>query len=95
MTTIIGALFQMFLSLAAMTPGRVLAALSIGWLTFTALTALVNTVVTNTMAQWSAMPAAIYQLASLAGFTDAVGIITGAMVARVALVSVPVLGKIS
>lgn len=95
MSTIISALWSMFLGLSASLPSRVLSALGIGWLTYTGLSTVLGSLISTTMAKWNAIPAAIYQLLSLAGFTDAVGIVTAAMVTRVAIAALPRLGKLS
>ncbi|ANE55664.1 DUF2523 family protein [Methylomonas sp. DH-1] len=95
MTTIISALFNLFVLLSSSLPGRVLAALGIGWLTYAGLATAVQSVVTATWSAWNSLPAAAYQLASLAGFTDSIGITAAALVARVSVAALPRLGKLS
>jgi len=95
MSTIIAAMFNLFITLGSSLPGRVLSALGIGWLTYAGLSAAVASLVSLTLTNWNAIPATIYQIASLSGFTDAVGITTAAITARVAVAAMPRLGKLS
>jgi len=95
MSTIIAALFNLFIGLSSSLPGRVLSALGIGWLTYAGLSSVVASMVTLTMSNWHAIPATIYQICSLAGLTDAVGIATAALTARVTIAALPKLGKLS
>lgn len=89
------ALSALFVSLASSLPGRVLAALGMGIISYTAVSVAVGTLVDMTMANWNALPATLYQLASLGGFTDAVGILTAALTTKAALASLPRLGVLS
>jgi hypothetical protein len=95
MTSILQGLFSLFIALSSSLPSRVLSALGIGWLTYTGLSAVLANLISATFTRWNAIPASIYQLLSLAGFTDAVGIITAAMVTRVTIAALPRLGKLS
>lgn len=95
MSSIIAALFNLFIVLGSSLPGRVLSALGIGWLTYAGLSAAVASMVSLTMSNWNAIPATVYQIASLAGFTDAIGITTAAITARVTVAALPRLGKLS
>ncbi|BCB27453.1 hypothetical protein SKTS_23390 [Sulfurimicrobium lacus] len=63
---------------------KVLAALGMGVLTVTGFTIAWNTVKGMIIANFTAMPATILGLASLAGVGEALGIIFGAITARVA-----------
>lgn len=64
---------------------RVLTALGLSIVTFTGVTEVVRTMVTAAQTSWAGLPAAVLGLASLAGVPEALGMITGAMVARTAL----------
>lgn len=95
MSGFLSLLFNLFMTLGTTLPGRVLSALGIGWLSYAGISAAVAGLVTQTFAAWNAIPAAIYQLVSLAGFTDALGITTAAFVTRAAISALPRLGKLS
>lgn len=64
---------------------RVLAVLGLGIVTFTGVTELVRTLVTQAQNQWAGLPANVLGLATLAGMPEALGIVFGAIVARAAL----------
>lgn len=64
---------------------RVLTALGLSIVTFTGVTEVVRTMVTAAQNSWAGLPSAVLGLASLAGVPEALGMITGAMVARTAL----------
>jgi len=53
--------------------------------TLTGVTASANALVESAQSNWSAMPAAVIQLASLSGIPEALGIILGAYVARMVI----------
>jgi hypothetical protein len=95
MSTIVSALFNLFIVLSSTLPGRVLSALGIGWITYAGLSVALSSVVNLTWSYWNSLPASVYQIASLGGITDAVGITIAALVTRVSLSSVPRLGKLS
>lgn len=63
------------------------ALLTIGFtaITFTGVQAAVNAVISQAQSSWSSLPAAVLQLASLAGVPEGIGLICGAFVARVTL----------
>lgn len=63
---------------------KILAALGMGVLTVTGFTVAWNSVKALIISNFSAMPASIMGLASLAGVGEALGIIFGAITARVA-----------
>lgn len=90
----ISKLFAMFIALAVTIPGRVLVGLGIGWLSYASLTALVNQLVGTATNAYLSLSGFIYSLLSLAGFTNALGIITAAMVTRASLIGITRLGKI-
>lgn len=95
MSGFLSLLFNLFMTLGTTLPGRVLSALGIGWLTYAGISTAVGALVTQTFAAWNALPATIYQLVSLAGFTDALGITTAAFITRASLSALPKLGKLS
>jgi len=49
--------------------------------TYTGVTTLVNSMVSDAQSKWSSMPATVIQLASLSGIPEALGMILGALVA--------------
>ena len=49
--------------------------------TYTGVTTLVNSMVSDAQSKWSSMPATVIQLASLCGIPEALGMIFGAMLA--------------
>jgi hypothetical protein len=84
-----------FASLAASLPSRVLLALGVGWLSFTGYQTLMTTLINQFMQSYNTMPADLYQLFSLAGFTDGLGILLGAFSAKAAIYGIKVLGNVS
>lgn len=64
---------------------KVLAAIGYTAVTFTGVQVVVNTLIGQAQAHWSAMPTAMLQIASLAGLPEAAGIICGAYLARLAM----------
>ena len=88
-------LFEVLRSAADTLPSRVLAALGIGWVSYEGYKTLVDELITQLMASYNAMPIAVYQLLSLAGFTDGLGILLGAFAARASLFAVSQLGKVT
>ena len=64
--------------------GRVLAALGLGLVTVTGLTAVTGAIEEFMYSHWAGMPSDIVQILSLAGFGGEVNIVLGAMAARVA-----------
>ncbi len=67
---------------------RVLIALGFSAVTFTGVTSAFGALVSYAQSSWSSMPVAVLQLASLAGVPGAIGLVFGAMLARLALWSV-------
>lgn len=75
---------------------RVLAALGIGWVTYETVGVLAQSVVTSAQAAWGGMVGPVVGMANLLGLSEAMGIMCGALVARVALVSSrAVLGRLN
>lgn len=64
---------------------RALTVVGVGTVTFTGVTQALEALITNMQSSWSALPAAMLALASIAGVPQALGIVVGAQVARVAL----------
>lgn len=73
---------------------KVLAGLGIGWLTYEGVTTALNAAIAAIQANWGAVTGAMLQLASLGGIPEVMGIITGALVARLAIITVARLGKV-
>lgn len=74
---------------------HVLAALGIGLISFAALTALVDAVISHVQSNYSNIPASVAQLLDLAGFGTALGIILGGIAARAAFGAISRFGKLS
>lgn len=64
---------------------RVLAVLGIGTVTFTGVTASLQGLIDLAMSNWSGLSADILGLSAIAGIPQAIGIICGAMTAKVGL----------
>lgn len=64
---------------------KVLAALGIGTLTFTGVNAGLAALITQAQNNWSGLAPDVLALASIAGIPEGIGLICGAMTARVGL----------
>lgn len=74
---------------------KVLLMMGIGWATYEGL-GLVATQAQNALVtQWGLLPASMLQIASLAGFPQAIGIILGAITARVSFIMLGKLAKVA
>lgn len=73
---------------------RVLSALGIGWLTFEGLGAMVDQARDAVISAWGGISANVLTVASMAGVGTAIGIVLGAIVARVTFVMLAKLGKV-
>jgi hypothetical protein len=62
---------------------RVLAGLGVGVLTFTGVDTALNSLISQAQSSWSGMPADVLGLAGVAGIPACLGIVLGAMTARV------------
>lgn len=84
-----------FLSLA-MRPLLVqfMAMVGIGLLTFTGVTTGINTLITNARGAYTGLPNAVLGLAGLAGLGEGFGIITAAILVRVAVSFMPRFGRL-
>lgn len=88
-------LISSLVSLVDIAPGRVLASLGMGFVTFGAVTTTINSVASIVSSNWGGLGGAALQLASLAGFPTAFGMIIGAVITRVSINTLPKLGKIT
>ena len=88
-------LFAWLLAAAWPIAKKVLLMLGIGWVTYEGLSLLGGQVVAEVSAIWGTMPAAMLQMASLLGIPQSIGIVLGAMTARIAYVAVGKLGKVT
>jgi hypothetical protein len=84
-----------FASLALSLPSRVLTALSIGWVSYEGYKNIIDDLVTKFTDNYNSMPSAIYQLLSLAGFTDGLGLILAAFAAKAAIYGIKTLGNVT
>lgn len=73
---------------------RVLAALGIGWVTYEGLGLAAQAAIDQLTTQWGQLPASAAQIASLMGLSQSLGIILGAVVARLSISSFTRLGKL-
>lgn len=64
---------------------RAVIALGFTAVTFTGVTALTNSLVATAQANWSGMPVAVLQLSALSGIPEVLGMLFGALTARVAM----------
>lgn len=71
------------MSLAGPLALRVLTALGVGTITFTGVSTSLQALIDMATSNWSSVGADILALASLAGIPECIGIVCGAMVARV------------
>lgn len=74
---------------------KVLISLGIGVLTYGGLTLIGNQIQAQVLTNWGALPVSLVQVASLLGMPQALGIILGGLSARIALVSVGRIGKVT
>ncbi len=88
-------LFEIFGSLASSLPSKVMLAMGVGWVSFEGYKTLIDTLISEMMTNYNSIPATMYQLLSLAGFTDGLGIILGAFAAKGAIYGVKVLGNVT
>jgi hypothetical protein len=75
----------LFTSLVSPLVLRAIAALSMSVVTFTGVDTALNALITQAQSSWSGMSADVMGLAGLAGVPAALGIIAGAMTARVSI----------
>ena len=85
--------FSFFVALAATLPARVCIALGVGWVSYAGYKTLLDQFVTDAVLQYNYLPADLYNLFGLAGFTDGFGIILGAFSAKAAIFGVRMLGS--
>jgi hypothetical protein len=89
----IQALQALFLTLATSIPARVLTSLGLGFITYEGFSGFIEDIATQTMQYWNSLPADIYNLLSLGGFTDALGITLASLTTRAAITLIPFIGK--
>lgn len=80
-----GTLAAWLMSMIAPMVVRGLIALSFTAVTFTGVTELTASLVTSAQSSWSAMPVAVLQLVTLSGIPEVMGLLFGALTARVAM----------
>jgi hypothetical protein len=88
-------LMSSLVSLLDVGAGRVLASLGMGFISFTAVTGIVNLLISQLQSTWSGIGGAAFQLISIAGFPTALGITIGAIITRLTINAIPKLGKLT
>jgi len=88
-------LIGLLIGLIDLAPGRILAALGMGFISFGAITVVLNQLISHFTSAWGGLGGASLQIASLAGFPVAMGVVIGALITRASLSAIPKLGKIS
>lgn len=73
---------------------QVLTGLGIGLITFTGVTSAINLLITNARGSYNSLPNAVLGLAGLAGIGEAFGIITAAILVRMAISFLPKFGRL-
>ncbi len=73
---------------------RVLTSLGIGFISYGAVSAAANALITNFSSQWDSLGVVTLNLVSLAGFPTALGWIVGAIIARLSINSISKLGRL-
>lgn len=76
------------LSITGSVVARVLTSLGMGFVTYTVLSTLTNTVITHINDAYGGLDGITMALMNLSGFTSAVGIIASALVTRASLLAV-------
>jgi len=74
---------------------KILTMLGIGWLTYEGLTAVAGQAQGYVISNFGSLPASMLQVLSLSGFAESVGIILGAVTARLSFTVLQRLGKLT
>lgn len=74
---------------------KLLVSLGIGWITYESFSFLVGQLQGAVLSAWGHVGGATFQILSLAGVPDSLGIILGGFSAKAALMAVARLGKVS
>lgn len=74
---------------------KVLVMMGIGWITYEGLGLIATQAQGHIVTLWGQLPQSVIQLASLGGFPQALGIILGAITARVSFIALGKLGKVA
>jgi hypothetical protein len=90
--TILGALLTFF---STSLPGRILATLGIGWITYEGYTAYTDQLIYQIQSSWGGIPSDILQVLSLAGIPDGFGLILDAYVTRFSMAAMSHLGRLT
>ena len=75
----------LLMGLVAPMVARAVIALGFTAVTFTGVTVLTQSLVNSAVASWATMPAAVLQLVALSGIPEVIGLLFGALTARVAM----------
>lgn len=87
--------FDIFGNLANSLPSKVMLAMGVGWISFEGYKVLIDNLISELITNYNSIPSTMYQLLSLAGFTDGLGVILGAFAAKGAIYGVKVLGNVA
>lgn len=74
---------------------KVLVSLGIGFITYAGLSLIGTQVSNQVLSYWGQVPTDMFKMASLLGIPQAVGIMLGGLAARIGLVAVGRLGKLT
>lgn len=95
MQALLAGLFPWLISLVWPLAKKLLLALGIGVLTYSSLSALSSSVISAVSTAWGQQPLVAIQIGSLLGIPQSMGIICGALSARVSFIAVGKLGMLS
>ncbi len=74
---------------------RMLISIGVGWITFTGIVLIYNEITEEVTRAWAQVDGTTFQLLSLAGIPDAIGILLGAIGVKVTMMSLSRLGRVA
>ncbi len=72
-----------------------LISIGVGWITFTGIVLIYNEITEEVTRAWAQVDGTTFQLLSLAGIPDAIGILLGAIGVKVTMMSLSKLGRVA
>lgn len=88
----VGALGSFLMAMAGPLAARVLVSLGIGWITYEGVVYVAQQIQTQIQGLWAQLPSSFLGLSGLCGFTEAMGLVLGGIVARASLYAAARLG---